>query len=82
MHVVDQFILFSIGQVVAWMVTLYADKSGRRLLGHAFVATIGSFLGGYLSLRFNSEADKYGMIIAGFLGAGLLLYLLRYRKWR
>ena len=82
MHVVDQFILFSIGQVVAWLVILYVDKSGRRLLGHAIFATLGSFLGGYLSLRLNAEADKYGMIFAGFFGAGLLLYLVRYRKWR
>ena len=39
MHVVDQFILSSMGQVVAWPTILYVDNSGRRSLGHAFVAT-------------------------------------------
>jgi uncharacterized membrane protein YeaQ/YmgE (transglycosylase-associated protein family) len=82
MHVVDQFILFSIGQVVAWLVVLYVDNSARRLLGHAFVATVGAFVGGYLSLWLGAETNKYAMIIAAFLGAGFLLHVVRYRNWR
>jgi uncharacterized membrane protein YeaQ/YmgE (transglycosylase-associated protein family) len=66
---------------VAWLVILYIDDSGRRLLGHAFVSTIGAFIGGFLSIRFWSEADKYALIISAFLGAGILLYLVRYRYW-
>ena len=82
MHVVDMFILLSIGQVVAWLVTLYGDNGGRRLFGDAIVTTIGTFIGGYLSLRLISEYSKFSMIFAAFFGAGLLLYLVRYRKWR
>ena len=81
MHVVDQFIVISIGQVVAWLVILYLDNSGRRLLGHAFVTTIGAFTGGFLSLWIWSEADKSALIISAFLGAGILLYVVRYRYW-
>ncbi len=81
MHVVDQFIVISIGQVVAWLVILYVDNSGRRLLGHAFVTTIGAFTGGFLSLWIWSEADKFALIISAFLGAGILLYVVRYRYW-
>jgi NitT/TauT family transport system substrate-binding protein len=79
MHVVDMFILFSIGQVVAWLVLLYVDSNGLRLFGHMFVTTLGAFLAGYLSLRFYSEADKFSMIFAAFLGAGILWYLVRFR---
>ncbi len=82
MHVVDMFILISIGQVVAWLVTLYSAGQGRRLFGDAIVTTVGAFTGGYLSLRLISEFSKFSMIFSGFIVAGLLLYLARYRKWR
>jgi NitT/TauT family transport system substrate-binding protein len=82
MHVVDMFILLAIGQVIAWLVILYADDNVLRLFGHMFVTTLGAFLAGYLSLRFYSEANKFSMIFAAFLGAGFLLYLLRFRLWR
>lgn len=82
MHVVDMFILLSIGQVIAWLVLLYLDDNALRLFGHMFVTTLGAFLAGYLSLRFYSEADKFSMIFAALLGAGLLLYLVRFRVWR
>ena len=82
MHVVDMFIMISIGQVVGWLVTMYAENDDRRLGVHLIVTTIGAFIGGYLSLRFISEFSKYSMIFTAFFGAGLLLYLVRYRKWR
>jgi uncharacterized membrane protein YeaQ/YmgE (transglycosylase-associated protein family) len=82
MHVVDMFILLSIGQVVGWLATMYAENDHRRLAGHLIVTTTGAFIGGYLSLRFISEYSKYGMIFSAFIVAGLLLYLVRYRKWR
>jgi len=82
MHVVDMFILLAIGQVIAWLVIMYMDNNVLRLFGHMFVTTLGAFLAGYLSLRFYSEADKFSMIFAGFLGAGLLLYIVRFRLWR
>ncbi len=82
MHVVDIFILIAIGQAVGWLATIYAETDHLRLGGHLIVTTIGAFVGGYLALNLYSEFSKYGMIFAAFCGAGLLLYLLRYRKWR
>lgn len=82
MHLVDILIMISIGQVVAWPVSIYGKGQGRRLFGDAIVTTIGAFTGGYLSLRLISEYSKFSMIVVAFLGAGLLLYLARYRKWR
>ncbi len=82
MHVVDMFIMISIGQVVGWLATMYAEKDHRRLGVHLIVTTIGAFIGGYLSLSFISESSKYSMIFCAFLVAGLSLYLVRYRKWR
>lgn len=81
MHVVDQFLLLSIGQVVAWLAVLYVDDSARRLLGHAAVATVGAFMGGYLSLWSISPTNRLAMIIAALLCAALLLYVVRYRNW-
>lgn len=82
MHVVDMFIMISIGQVVGWVATMYAETDHRRLGVHLIVTTIGAFTGGYLSLRLISEYSKFGMIFSAFFGAGLLLYLVRFRKWR
>jgi len=82
MHVVDMFILISIGQVVGWVATVYAEKDHRRLGVHLIVTTIGAFIGGYLSLNFISETSKYSMIFGAFFVAALLLYLVRFRKWR
>lgn len=81
MHVIDMFILFSIGHVVAWPVAIYVDNNLLRAIGHLVFTTIGAFIGGYLSLRFISESDKFSMIFTAFFGAGLLLYFLRFRKW-
>jgi len=82
MHDLDKFIMVAIGQVVGWMATIYTEKDHRRLAGHLVVTTIGALIGGYLSLTLISESNKFSMIFAGFMGAGLLLYLVRYRKWR
>jgi len=82
MQVIDMFIFFAIGHVVAWPVAMYVDNDLLRGVGHLIVATIGAFVAGYLSLRFYSETEKFGMIFAAFFGAGLLLYLVRFRKWR
>lgn len=82
MHAVDMFILFSIGHAVAWPVDMYVDNDFLRGVGHLIVATIGAFIAGYLSLKFVSETDKFGMIFRAFIGAGLLVYVVRFMKWR
>jgi undecaprenyl pyrophosphate phosphatase UppP len=61
---------------------MYAENDHRRLGVHLIVTTIDAFIGGYLSLRFISEFSKFSMIFSAFFVAGLLLYLVRYRKWR
>jgi len=80
MHVVDMFIMISIGQAVGWLATIYTESDERRLAGHLLAATAGAFLGGYLSLWLVSEFSKAGLIFCAFLGAGTLLYFVRYRK--
>jgi len=79
MHVVDIFIFISIGQVLGWLVTIYAETDHRRLPGHLAAATVGAFIGGYLSLSLISELSKYSMIFSAFVSAGVLLYLVRYK---
>lgn len=80
MHVVDMFIMISIGQVVGWLATIYTESDERRLAGHLLATTAGAFIGGYLSLWLVSEFSKAGMIFGAFLGAGSLLYFVRYRN--
>ncbi|MCP5373760.1 MAG: hypothetical protein H6907_18680 [Hyphomicrobiales bacterium] len=82
MHPVDLFILFSIGQVVSWLATLYVETDPRRLLGHAVVATLGAFLGGYVATLLFPPTAKLALIGGGFLGAIVLLVVLRFRKAR
>lgn len=82
MQVLDMFILVSIGQVVGWLATIYAEKDHRRLGVHLIVTTAGAFIGGYLPLYFISETAKYSMIFSAFFVATLMLYVLRFRKRR
>jgi len=82
MHLLDMFILVSIGQVVAWTVTMYENDNDLRLIGHIAATTVGALVGGYLSLHLYSQSNKFSMIFVGFIGAGLLLYLVRFRRWR
>ena len=80
MHVLDIFICISIGQVMGWFATIYAETDHRRLVGNMVVTTAGAFVGGYLSISLISEFSKYSMIFSAFFVAGLFLYLVRYRS--
>jgi len=82
MHPLDMFLLFAIANVVAWPVALYVDTDMLRIIGHMIVCTVGSLIGGFIALQLWPDASKYMLIWGGFVGAGLLLYLLRFRKWR
>ncbi|MDP6787258.1 MAG: hypothetical protein QGI13_09055 [Rhodospirillales bacterium] len=82
MYAVDIFILIGVGQVVGWLATIYAETDHRRLAGHLIVTTLGAFIGGYVSRRFISEFSAFSMILSAFIVAGILLYLVRYEKWR
>jgi uncharacterized membrane protein YeaQ/YmgE (transglycosylase-associated protein family) len=76
------FIMISIGQVVGWVATMYGETDHRRLGGHLIVATIGAFIGGYLSLWLISEYSKFSMIFSAFFVAFLLLITLRFSRSR
>lgn len=80
MHVLDIFLVVSIGQVIGWVVTIYAETNHLRLAGNLIVATTGSFVGGYLSTSLLSESSKFSMIFSAFFVAGILLYVVRYRN--
>ncbi|MDH3911406.1 MAG: GlsB/YeaQ/YmgE family stress response membrane protein [Rhodospirillales bacterium] len=75
-------IIISIGNVVGWLASIYVKNALPGLLGHVVISTTGAFIGGYLSLRIFSESDKFSMIISAFIGAALLLFIVRFRNWR
>ncbi len=81
MYPVDVVIILSIGNIVAWMVGIYVKNAMSGLMGHVVISNIGAFIAGYLTLKFTPELGVVGMIPAAFVGAGLLLYLVRFRKW-
>jgi uncharacterized membrane protein YeaQ/YmgE (transglycosylase-associated protein family) len=80
MHVVDMFILISIGQVVGFLAIMYVEKDLRRGFVHFIVTTAGAFIGGYLSLKLISEYSKFSMIFSAFFVSILLLSVLRFRQ--
>jgi uncharacterized membrane protein YeaQ/YmgE (transglycosylase-associated protein family) len=75
-------IIISIGNVVGWLAAMYVKNALPGLLGHVVISTIGAFIGGCLSLRILGESNKFAMIINAFIGAALLLYIVRFRTWR
>ncbi len=78
----SMMIMFSIGNVVGWLTGMYVKNALPGLIGHVVISTIGAFIGGYLSLGIFTESDKISMIVSGFIGAVILLYVLRFRIWR
>ncbi|MBC8267790.1 MAG: hypothetical protein H8E36_03490 [Rhodospirillaceae bacterium] len=81
MHWVNVAIILCIGNFIAWMVALYVKDAVSGLLGHVIFSTLGAFIAGYLSLLVLPNYGTAGMIPAAFTGGGLLLYLVRFRKW-
>ena len=78
----SMMIMISIGNVVGWLAAIYVKNALPGLIGHVVISMIGAFIGGYLSLRFFGESAKFSMLINAFLGAVLLLYVVRFRNWR
>jgi len=81
MHWVNVAIILCVGNFIAWMVALYVKDAVRGLIGHVVCSTLGAFLAGYLALLVLPKYGTAGMIPAAFIGSGLLLYLVRFRKW-
>jgi uncharacterized membrane protein YeaQ/YmgE (transglycosylase-associated protein family) len=78
----SMMIMISIGNVVGWLANMYVTNALSGLIGHVVISTIGAFIGGYFLLRFLAESDNLSMIVSAFIGAGLLLFLVRFRNWR
>ncbi len=74
-------IILSIGNVVAWLAALYVKDAARGLIGHVVVATTGAFLAGYLALWLFPDLYAVGMIVGALIGAAVLLYFVRFKKW-
>lgn len=74
-------IILSIGNFIAWIVAIYVKDAVKGLLGHVLCSTLGAFIGGYLSLYFFPKYGAAALILIAFIGGGLLLYLVRFRKW-
>ena len=74
-------IILSIGNVVAWLAALYVKDAARGLIGHVVVATTGTFLAGYLALWLFPDLYAVGMIVGALIGAVVLLYFVRFKKW-
>ena len=81
MHWVNVAIILCVGNFVAWMVAMYVPNAVSGLLGHLVVSTIGAFIAGYLILEIVPQYGAAGMIPGAFIGAVVLLYFVRFKKW-
>ena len=81
MHWINVAIILCIGNFWGWMVAMYAKDAVSGLLGHVVTSTIGAFIVGYLTLVFFPKYGTAVMLPAAFIGSGLVLYLVRFRKW-
>ena len=75
-------IILSVGNFVAWMVAIYVPSSVRGLLGHVLASTLGAFVGGYAALATVPHHGVVGLLPASLVGSVVVLYLIRFRKWR
>ncbi|NQU57743.1 MAG: GlsB/YeaQ/YmgE family stress response membrane protein [Rhodospirillales bacterium] len=82
MHWVNVAIILCVGNFVAWMAAMYVSNAVSGLLGHLVVSTIGAFIGGYLTLEIIPKYGTAGMIPGALVGSILLLYFVRFKKWR
>ena len=78
----DNTILFLIvGLVAGWLAGVVMKGKGLGLVGNLIVGVIGSFVGGYLfGLLGITAGGTVGMLIMAFVGAVVLLYLVRLVK--
>ncbi len=82
MDPLSMMLVLSIGCVVGWLAAMYVQGALPGLIGHVVVSTIGAYVVGYLALWFFPGFYYFSLIFGAFIGAALLLYLLRIKKWR
>jgi uncharacterized membrane protein YeaQ/YmgE (transglycosylase-associated protein family) len=70
-----------IGLAAGFLAGLVVKGGGFGILGNLIVGVLGALLGGFLfSLLGLSATGKLGNLICAFLGAVVLLYLLKFVK--
>jgi uncharacterized membrane protein YeaQ/YmgE (transglycosylase-associated protein family) len=67
-----------VGLIAGWLAGLMMKGSGYGILGDIIVGLIGSFLGGVMmSFLFEGAAGFWGSILVAFIGACVLIFLVR-----
>lgn len=67
-----------VGLIAGWLAGLVMKGRGFGMLGDIIVGLIGSFLGGLLTGLFvEGSAQFWGSIVVAFIGACVLIALLR-----
>jgi uncharacterized membrane protein YeaQ/YmgE (transglycosylase-associated protein family) len=70
-----------IGLVAGFLAGLVVKGGGFGILGNLIVGVLGALLGGFLfNLLGLSASGKIGNLICAFVGAVVLLYLLKFVK--
>ncbi len=70
-----------IGLAAGFLAGLVVKGQGFGILGNLIVGVIGALLGGFLfSLLGLSATSKVGQLVCAFVGAVVLLYLLKFVK--
>ena len=68
-----------IGAIAGWLAGRFMRGNGFGLLGDIIVGVVGSFVGRYLLSALSVELGHglFGSLIAAFIGAVLLLFVVR-----
>ena len=67
-----------VGLIAGWLAGLMMKGGGYGVIGDIIVGLVGSFLGGFiLSVFVEGAAGFWGSILVAFIGACLLIFLVR-----
>jgi uncharacterized membrane protein YeaQ/YmgE (transglycosylase-associated protein family) len=67
-----------VGLIAGWLAGLFMKGSGFGVLGDIILGLVGAFLGGLLTgIFFDGTAQFWGSILVAFIGACMLIALVR-----
>jgi uncharacterized membrane protein YeaQ/YmgE (transglycosylase-associated protein family) len=69
-----------VGLITGWLADRFVKGGGFGLIGDLVVGLIGALLGGFLVgflLQGSSSVGLFGSIVIAFIGAVVLIYILR-----
>jgi uncharacterized membrane protein YeaQ/YmgE (transglycosylase-associated protein family) len=69
-----------VGLIAGWLANRFLKGGGFGLIGDLVVGLIGALLGGFLVgflLQGSSSVGLFGSIVIAFIGAVVLIYVLR-----